>query len=105
MAIKIFWTQFAKNELRKIFDYYKSKVSLNIANSLVESIVKKSNSLDFQTKIGQKEELLLERKQEFRYLVYKSYKIIYSVDEQKHFIKIADVFDARQNPQKIKRTK
>ena len=105
MAIKIFWTQFAKNELRKIFDYYKSKVSLNIANSLVESIVKKSNSLDFQTKIGQKEELLLERKQEFRYLVYKSYKIIYCFNVGKNRIEIIDIFDARQHPEKIKRNK
>ncbi|WP_445733745.1 hypothetical protein [Mariniflexile sp.] len=55
--------------------------------------------------IGQEEELLKERKNQYRYLVFKNYKVIYSVDEQNEFIKIADVFDTRQNPPKMKRTK
>jgi plasmid stabilization system protein ParE len=105
MEVKVFWTNFAKKELRKIFDYYKTKVSPRIAKSLVERIVKKGNSLDFQTDIGQKEEWLLGREQEFRYLVYKSYKIIYWFNKEKKRIEITDVFDVRQNPVKIKRSK
>lgn len=97
MAIKIFWTDFAKKELQKIFRYYKEKVSLQIAQNLVEGIVLKTNSLDFQSKIGQKEELLRDRKQEFRYLVFKSYKIIYWFNKdywfnkEKKLIEIVDV--------------
>ncbi|HTO34621.1 MAG TPA: hypothetical protein VLZ72_00165 [Flavobacterium sp.] len=53
--------------------------------------------------IGQEEELLKKRKIKYHYLVYKNYKLIYSVDEQKGFIKIADVFDTRQNPAKMNR--
>ncbi len=55
--------------------------------------------------IGQKEELLKQRETEYRYLVFKNYKLIYSVDNQNGFIKIADVFDTRQNPPKLKRNK
>ncbi len=54
---------------------------------------------------GQEEELLKDRKIQYRYLVFKSYKLIYSVDEENGFIKIADVFDTRQNPPEMKRTK
>jgi hypothetical protein len=55
--------------------------------------------------IGQKEELLKQREIHYRYLIFKNYKLIYSVDMENGFIKIADVFDTRQNPPKIKRTK
>lgn len=68
-------------------------------------IVEKTNSLEFQDKIGQQEELLLDRKEKFRYLVFKNHKIIYWFNEQKNRIEISDVFDARQNPVKIKREK
>jgi mRNA-degrading endonuclease RelE of RelBE toxin-antitoxin system len=41
----------------------------------------------------------------YRYIVCGNYKIIYSVDIEEQLIKIADVFDTRQNPIKIKRNK
>lgn len=105
MAIKIYWTNFAKKQLRNIFDYYKTKASPQIAQNIVVGIVEKVNSLEFQTEIGQKEELLLDRKENFRYLVFKKYKIIYWFNKDKNRIEISDVFDARQNPIKIKRQK
>ena len=104
MAIKIYWTQFAKKELKNIFDYYKSKASNKIALNLVQGILNKGNSLSFQIKIGQQEELLLDRKEEFRYLIYKNYKIIYWFNKDKNRIEITDVFDERQNPIKLKRS-
>jgi len=54
--------------------------------------------------IGQIENLLQEIKNTYRYLIFKNYKIIFSVDQEKRFIKVADVFDTRQNPHKIERT-
>ena len=105
MAIKIYWTNFAKKQLRNIFDYYKTNASPQIAQNIVVGIVEKVNSLEFQTEIGQKEELLSDRKENFRYLVFKKYKIIYWFNKDKNRIGISDVFDARQNPIKIKRQK
>ncbi|GGG44174.1 hypothetical protein GCM10010976_14710 [Bizionia arctica] len=55
--------------------------------------------------IGQEEELLQQRIIHYRYLVFKNYKLIYSVDTENGFIKIADIFDTSQNPPKLKRTK
>jgi plasmid stabilization system protein ParE len=50
MAVKIFWTDFAKEQLRNIFDYYKLKASPRIAKNLVTRIVEKTNTLDFKKK-------------------------------------------------------
>ena len=53
--------------------------------------------------IGQKEDLLSDRIQEFRYIVFKNYKIIYWIDEVNKKILVSHVFDTRQNPDKINR--
>lgn len=39
------------------------------------------------------EELLIDRPNEYRYIVYKNYKIIYSIDYKLQLIKIADILD------------
>ncbi len=102
MELKIYWTDFSKRELRKIFSYYKETASLNVAKNLVLGIENKTTILAKKPFIGQEEELLKDRKQGFRYLVFKSYKIIYWVDGQKNRVEISDVFDTRKNPVKMK---
>lgn len=72
---------------------------------MVDGIYGETLKLRKQPKSGQAEELLKKRKQEFRYLVYKNYKIIYWINNQENRIEINDVFDTRQNPVKIKRSK
>ena len=105
MAIKVYWTQFAKTELKSIFDYYKINASLKIASSLVTGIIDKVDTLSSLGEVGQKEEVLSDRKEEFRYLIFKNYKIIYWINKNKNRVEITDVFDVRQNPLKLKRQK
>jgi addiction module RelE/StbE family toxin len=105
MELKIYWTDFSKKELKKIFDYYKVEASLNVAKNLVIGITKHVTKLKKQPTIGQEEELLKNDFRDFRYLVYKNYKIIYWINTKKNTIEIFDVFDTRQNPKKIKRNK
>ena len=99
MVKEVFWTNFAKNELKNIFKYYELNASRKVAFDLVEGILNKGYSLKFQTNIGQKEDW----KENFRYLVFKNYKIIYWLNTEKDRVEITDVFDARQNPIKLKR--
>ena len=103
MALKIYWTDFAKLELLNIYEYYSKNASPRIAQDLIESIIKHTKNLSTQQSVGAKEQLLEERKKEFRYLVFKNYKIVYWHNLEKNRIDIADVFDTRQNPIKIKR--
>ena len=105
MELKIYWTEFSEKELSKIFQYYKREVNYQVAKKIVDGIYNETLKLSTQPEIGQIEELLKNRKQDFRYLVFKDYKIIYWINRDKNWIEINDVFDTRQNPPKIKRTK
>lgn len=105
MELEIYWTDFSKKELKNIFNYYKEKASLNVAKTLVIGITTEVKKLKKQPTIGQEEELLKNDPREFRYLVYKNYKIIYWVSIEKYTAEIFDVFDTRQNPIKINRIK
>ncbi len=105
MKMKVVWSHFAQNQLDEIFDYYLQEAGYKIAFNLIQSIIKHPDYLAGNPKAGQLEELLKSRKPEYRYVVYKNYKIIYSVDAELNLVKIADVFDTRQNPQKIERDK
>jgi toxin ParE1/3/4 len=105
MVLKIIWSAIAETQLDQIYEYYENKVSSSVATKLVKKIIKASEKLIKSPFIGQEEELLTERKIQYRYLIFKNYKLIYSIDLENGFVKIADVFDTRQNPQKIKRVK
>jgi len=98
MTLKIIWSEFAETQLDEIYEYYEKKASPRVAKKLVKGIIDEPKKLIKTPQIGQEEELLKQRETEYRYLVFKNYKLIYSVDIQNGFIKIADVFDTRQNP-------
>lgn len=105
MELTLFWTDFSQRELKSIYDFYREKATVRIAKKLVNGIYDETLKLKTQPRIGQEEELLKTRDQEFRYLVHKSYKIINWINEKENRIEINDVFDTRQNPIKIERTK
>ena len=102
---KIIWSEFAEKRLDEIYDYYEQKASSGVARKLINGIIKEPEKLLQVPYAGQEEEILKDRLIKYRYLVFKNYKLIYSVDLENEFIKIADVFDTRQNPIKMKRTK
>jgi len=101
IAFKILWTDFAINQLKDIFDYHLVKASAIVAQRLVQKIIDATIILENNPKSGRKEELLLNRPQEFRFVVVKNYKIIYWIDYEFNIINIATIFDTRQNPKKI----
>ena len=105
MSFQIIWSAFAETQLDEIFEYYEKKASLRVAAKLIKGIINEPNKLINAPLIGQEEELLKGRKIKYRYLIYKNYKLIYSIDTENKLIRIADVFDTRQNPPKMKRTK
>ncbi len=105
MDLEIYWTDFSKKELKNIFDYYKQKASLKVARKLVLGITKEAIKLKKHSEIGQEETLLESDSRDFRFFIFKNYKIIYLINLEKNRIEIFDVFDTRQNPVKIIRTK
>lgn len=105
MELAIYWTDFSKNELREIFNYYKEKASLNVARKLVLEITKETLKLKKYPKIGQIEECLSHNSKEYRYLICSNYKIIYWINDNNNTVEIFDVFDCRQSPIILRRTK
>lgn len=105
MELKVFWTDFAKSELKNIFDYHKEKVSGKIARQIVEQIVVTADKLKSYPEMGTVEDFLGSRSENFRYIISTNYKIIYWINKAKERIEIVDVFDTRQSPIKISRNK
>lgn len=105
MKLKIVWSDYAESQLDKIFEYYLENVNYKVAKTIIEKIINEPNKLLLNPEIGQKEELLKDRTDNYRYLICDNYKIIYSIDRKQSLLKISNVFDTRQNPVKIKKSK
>jgi len=103
MSFKIIWSNFAESQLDFIYKYKAANEGELFSNKLIAEIINAPNKLLNAPLIGQKEELLKQRAIDYRYLIYKNYKLIYSVDVENSLVKIADVFDTRQNPKKMNR--
>jgi plasmid stabilization system protein ParE len=98
--MKVFWTKFALNSLSQAYNYYTKNVSVNIACSIRDGILSGTKQLEKHSQSGQIEELLLDFDEGHRYIIRGNYKIIYKIQNQKVYI--SDVFDTRQNSEKIK---
>lgn len=96
MELKTFWTNQAIEQLEEIFDYYKLTANIAIARKLTKQIVDRTIQLENFPESGSVEHLLQNRDNKYRYLVEGNYKIIYWIE--KPYIKIATIFDCRQNP-------
>ncbi|MDV7391221.1 hypothetical protein RZS08_07715, partial [Arthrospira platensis SPKY1] len=70
-----------------------------------KKIIESTSELTKFPEIGVRENILFDRPQRFRYLVSTNYKIIYWVNSEKNQIEVVDVFDTRQNPEKLSREK
>ena len=101
MEYTIIWSRFSENQIDKIYDYYETRVNTKLAKKIVKSILSAPDQLIKNPKIGALESSLKNREIEYRYIVSTNYKIVYSVGELDKSVRIADVFDTRQHPNKI----
>jgi plasmid stabilization system protein ParE len=72
MELAVYWTQFAEDKLTDIYEYYKFNAGIRVAQNLINGIIDESLKLGKNPFIGQKEDLLCDRLQEYRYLVFKN---------------------------------
>ncbi len=71
----------AKRQLREIFDYSKERFGLHTAYKFRDAIRQKINTLKQHPFIGSIEWQLTTSEYEYRYLLLKPYKIIYSIKD------------------------
>ena len=97
--MKVILSPFAESELEKIVKYYAENVSpqmaKNIFNGISDSLVKLSK----YSNIGAIEKNLSSFNKNHHFIVSVNYKIIFRKIENK--ILVTDIFDARQDPDKL----
>ena len=102
---RVIWSDFAVGQLEQIFQFFTEKADDHIARSIVLELLSTSEKLIEHPELGPREITVIHLGTTYRYLVQGNYKIIYSVDEQSKVIRISDVFDVRQSPEKLFREK
>lgn len=101
-VFEIIWTEFAEWNLEQVYEYAISKsFSKATAHKTVKGIILRVEQLELYPKSGQIEPQLSGHKKQFRYLVYKNYKIIYFIEN--HKVYITDVFHCKISPKKMKK--
>src|SRR6478735_1140618 len=93
--IRILWDNQAKEDLKLIFDFIKIK-SLQGARNVVADIIDQTKRIHF-TEQYQVDEFL---GKPYRKMIVRDFKIIYKV-HSKSEIRILQIFDLRQNPNKL----
>lgn len=97
--MRIVYTREALFNFREILGFLKPKVSRNKLKEIRNKILDKVDQLKENPKMGQKEEYLLHLDQGHRRIAHSHFKIIYLIKEDT--IIITDIFDSRQDPQKM----
>ena len=95
----VIWTDTAIEDLQNIFDYYLANANHRTALKVTDSIVDVSLTIEITPRIGRRDELLENKKEELRFLIEGNYKILYLIED--NFIVVLTVFDCRQNPKKL----
>jgi toxin ParE1/3/4 len=97
--MKILITDYAKEELHLIYEYYSIKASIKVASKIKKDIISAIKNIAINPLMFQIEENLTELGKQHRRSVDGNYKIIYRVENET--IYITDIFDARRNPENM----
>ena len=96
---RIIWSDFASDNLKEIITYYKEVAGENISRKLTAKIFRSTKQLIRYPLSGQVELSLEHLDEGHRYLVVGNYKLVYRIIDND--ILITDLFDSRQDPEKI----
>ena len=99
---KVFITQFAKDSLKNIYEYYKIKASVKVADKIRKEILEAFQQLKYDKVNWEEDEFLKPLGKGHRRVICGNYKIIYYRDLEKQRTFVTDIFDSRQSPEKEK---
>ena len=95
------WNALIKKDLEKIHKFLNENISREFADETLRNIFASIEPLRLTPERFPREQQLLHRKEVFRYVKYRKYKVLFCVERQT--VHILHVFPARQNPSKIRR--
>lgn len=67
MKCKVIWSDFSEAQLDLIFEYYSVEASTKVATKVVRNLIAKAERLSNNPYMGAVEELLLNRKDQYRF--------------------------------------
>ena len=99
--MNVIWLRIAAEHLEEIYEFL-LKNNARAAADLYNDILDETEKLSGFPQIASLEQYLAEEPEMFRSLVIRrQYKVVYFIEDE--VIKIADVWDCRQNPAKMRR--
>src|SRR3954465_4666486 len=98
--MKLVYTEQAIISLQECLDFLPPETSDEKRIKIREQILNKADKLTSNPKLGQREEYLYAIENEYRRIIISKYKILYRIEKDTIFI--TDIFDSRQNPEKMK---
>lgn len=100
--MKLVYSEYALEQLQRILDFlvYQQEIPSQKALEIRDKILDKADTILSNVYVAQKEELLEHLQLAHRRLIISNYKIIYTIKTD--HILITDIFDTRQNPDKMK---
>lgn len=97
MGLIIKWSNQAKNDLKLVFEYYKSNANLKIAQNIILNIYDNTEKLKYYPNLGKSDFKTIYNGFEVKYIIINNYKIFYSNSPKGIIILL--IFDTRQNPE------
>ncbi len=98
--MNVVWSAWSLQQLDEIHEWYRTQASAAVADRIVEDILAVTRLLEHVPNGGQVEPWLEDQDLGHRRVVVRNYKVVYRV--LKDEVRIIDVFDSRQDPQKMK---
>ncbi|MFT4682395.1 MAG: toxin ParE1/3/4 [Flavobacteriales bacterium] len=96
---EVVWTKKAFSQLERAIEYIETEQGNAYASIVLNRILKDTNLLKGNPRLGTKEPLLSHKTFEYRFLVVWSYKIIYRIDRDK--VIVSRVFHTSRNPKSL----
>jgi len=101
--VRVVITKTALSNLEHGLIFMREKHSEKLCLEVGEEVIRSTNNLIKNPKIGQTEQSLLGMKLGHRRILVGHFKIIYRLVKDQDIILITDIFDSRQDPNKIAR--
>lgn len=99
--LKLTLRPLARKQLEMIYNYCHKKWNISVADNSIEKIGHILNLLTQHPHLGHPDPDISNRYANLRSIVEGHHKIIYFVDEEKQCIVVVNIFDTRQNPDKL----
>ena len=102
--MKIVWSKKAEDKLDTYLTYCQENYGDKVTNDKINNLEKLLSHLSMFPEMGFVEPILKDKKPNYRaYIFDKRLKLIYYIDNKNTIIKIADIWNNKQNPNNLKK--